>query len=89
MSKTIRQKVFGLALAGLASACIPEFPAESPFDPETPEAQQQKAELFGQVISEVDITLTEVQLIVEGEGALGTPTIKASSAWNSRRANMS
>jgi len=53
---------------GLGTACIPDFPAESPYDPETPEAQQAKAQVMGQVVAETAIELTEIQLVIEGQG---------------------
>ena len=70
--KTLQISSFSTLTALIASACIPEFPAESPFDPETPEAQQAPAEISAKVVPEIAIDATQIQVLVEGQGAIAS-----------------
>jgi|GEM_PF-2591160 len=69
-----RSPLSAVSILGLliTTACIPEFPAESPYDPETPEAQQAPAEISARVVPEIAIDTTQIQVLVEGQGAIAS-----------------
>ena len=62
--------VSSMSLASIA--CIPDFPAESPYDPETPAAQQAPAEISAQIVPELEIDLTQVKVLAEGQGEIAS-----------------
>jgi hypothetical protein len=63
-----------LFISGLwFTACNGDLSPTNPFDPDTPLDKQQKAVLSGHIVPEVTIDLTQVTILAEDIGVLGSP----------------
>lgn len=60
--------LLGLALA----SCVPEFAADNPYDPEAPPSRQAPAHIEGRIVVEAEAALTDVRILAEGTGELGS-----------------
>lgn len=59
-----------LTLTLATTACLPEFSPSNPFDPRTSPAEQAPARIFGNVLVETDVPLTDVQILAAGVGEI-------------------